>query len=908
MKKIDRTNAVLAGLVFLVSFVVYALTVQRSFSFWDCGEFIACAHILGVPHPPGTPLFVLLGKVFSLIPFVEDISHRINYLSVLSSSFTAMFAYLLIVRLVGHLYEAGDRLNRLVAYMSGLIGAFFVAFSATNWGNSVETEVYGPSLALMVAMVWLAIRYWEIRGTRRATQLMVLVMYMAIAGIGIHMTVFLITPVIAVFFVLNKNAGVRDWALLSGAIILEILLIMLFADGRGGAPVFSAVTALIAIGLLVMLYRKLNWGELIANGSLSTVMLSFSKFIWIVPIGLVAIIAMAVLSKSTGLNIRWRSALAILIVGIIGISSHIYIPIRSSLNPRIDENNPSRDYQTFVNYLDRKQYGQGSMVERMFERRGEWSNQFGRHVHMGFWSYFEEQYSYGGWGFVPFLLLGLIGLFVAVRKRLELGLPFLALFIFCSVGLVLYMNFADGTQYSPQNNAYLEVRNRDYFFTPAFVFFGIAMGLGVSGIVQLLREKLAAGNDNLQKMIVYASAALFIMPGLTLAKNYHINDRSDNYLPLNYAKNILDTCEENAIVFTSGDNDTFPTWCLQEVYEYRKDVRVVCLSLLNTDWYVEQMKNRYDVPISLTDEQILWDPFEFRPGLWGSRPKVMFHDRPRRTRAYMQGYMHDGKSVRVQDMIVDDIIIENKWAVPIYFSGAPYDSSPLKLRDFAVANGILYRLDREPVESRIDLDRCFDLFMNTYSFRGMESSAVYRDDNATGIHQAIGARVVQVYDSFLSSGDTTRARQLIEKIQQDYAEYWQVYLIQTEYYDNQGDSAQSLALVNQIHDTLTAFLASNEGNLMYRQDLGMVKLDLGKRLGDSVLVEEGLQLVWDGFMGDQNNAYAFRKLTTAMIQHNRIADINKAAQMFTRYKINLQDPYLQRLFGQSSAAPPPVGQ
>ena len=118
--KFDRTNAVLAGFVFVVSFVVYALTVQRGFSFWDCGEFIACAYSLGIPHPPGTPLFVILGRLAALIPFVEDISYRINYLSVISSAVTAMLSYLLTVRLVGYFFspeERSSRLNRIIAYI-----------------------------------------------------------------------------------------------------------------------------------------------------------------------------------------------------------------------------------------------------------------------------------------------------------------------------------------------------------------------------------------------------------------------------------------------------------------------------------------------------------------------------------------------------------------------------------------------------------------------------------------------------------------------------------------------------------------------------------------------------------------------------------------------------------------------
>ena len=163
----DKTNALLAALVFLVSFVVYALTVQHSLSFWDCGEFIACSYILGIPHPPGTPLFVLLGRLASLIPCVEDISYLINYLSVISSAFTAMFSYLLTVKLVGYFFNSGEKtgLNRYIAYIGGLAGGFFVAFGRTNWGNSVEAEVYGLALALSVMIVWLTLRYFEQRGT-----------------------------------------------------------------------------------------------------------------------------------------------------------------------------------------------------------------------------------------------------------------------------------------------------------------------------------------------------------------------------------------------------------------------------------------------------------------------------------------------------------------------------------------------------------------------------------------------------------------------------------------------------------------------------------------------------------------------------------------------------------------------
>jgi len=955
MKKIDKTNAFLAGVVFLVSFVVYALTVQRTFSFWDCGEFIACAYILGIPHPPGTPLFVLLGRLFSMMPFVEDIAYRINYLSVVSSSLTALFAYLLTVRMVGYFFgeDKNAAVSRFIAYVGGVAGALFVAFSETNWANSVEAEVYGLALAMILAIVWLTIRYFELRDTNRGRQLLLMVIYLGMLGIGVHMTVFLAVPIAAVFFILKKESRPVDWALMFGFIILELILIILFADTLG-AKAFYVVSGILGLVLLVLLHRKISWAILIAIASLATIMHQFSLFLIVAPMGLAvllavggllsareshpgirttllgvgavaAVVAGGVLAGATGqwtvfaiiavlavvataamgtaARIRawsfdWKTALMILLVGLAGFSVHLFIPIRSSLNPRIDQNNASRDTRTFIDLLDRKQYGQMSMIDRMFHRRGLWENQIGRHPHMGFWSYFEEQYSSPGWGFVPFLALGLIGMYVAIRKRLEIGLPYFTLFLLGSLGLILYMNFADGTQFSEMTgDAYLEVRNRDYFFTPAFVFFGIAMGMGVSAVMQWAREKLAEISPGFQKPAVYVLSVLVLLPAVALTTNYHVNDRSANVLPLIYARNLLDTCDKDAILFTSGDNDTFPLWCLQEVYDYRKDVRVINLSLLNTDWYVEQMKNRYDVPISLTDAQILWYPFEMQPGMPGQRPKEMFHDRPRGLYTYMQMYRHpeSGQIVRVADMITDDIVIENRWRHPVYFSAPPYAESPLKLRERATSVGVIYRLDRQPPEGNVDVEKSYDLFLNTYSFQGMENSEVYRDDNATGVFMALGARAVLLYDRIMKMGREDTALTLLQSVLDRYPEYWQAWGYLATYYESKGDTTRATEAVRVVHDTLTAFLESSPENLIYMQDLGMVKVDLGSRLDDSTMINDGLDLVWAGFEGNQNDGFAFQKLTTVLIKLQRYSELSRAAHMIARYKKNLENPFLRQL-------------
>ena len=507
---------------------------------------------------------------------------------------------------------------------------------------------------------------------------------------------------------------------------------------------------------------------------------------------------------------------------------------------------------------------------------------------------------------------------VAIRTRLEVGLPFLTLLLVCSVGLVLYMNFADGTKYSFETgDAYLEVRNRDYFFTPAFVFFGIAMGMGISAVMNFLKSELGKSRPGLQKTAVYASSILVLLPALALGYNYHACDRSDNFIPYYYARNLLDTCEPNSILFTSGDNDTFPVWCNQEVYNYRKDVRVVNLSLLNTDWYTDQMKNRYDVPISLTDEQILWHRFKDPRGRGYKRPVEMFVDRPRKRKTYLFPSPHGGRLVKVQDMMMDEIIIESLVKTdsgyglkqPIFFSSPPYVESPLNLRDKVVSVGLLYQLTMDSIKSKVDADRGYDLFMNTYRFEGYSSSKVYRDENATGVSMANGVNAIRVYDELMRRGDEEKAVKLAEKMIRVYPEYWQTYMLLGDYFEKKGDSATSQQLLVQLHDTLTSFRDSNHQNLFYTADLGLTKVYLGQMVKDTFMIDQGIDLLWQAFRANPNSSHGFRKLVTILSQSRRYSDMREAANLFAEYKVNLNDEYLQSILGftDPGTAPRPEG-
>jgi tetratricopeptide (TPR) repeat protein len=887
----DRTNALIGGFVFLFSFIIYRMTVAPTLSFWDCGEFIASAYILGIPHPPGSPLFVVIGRVFSVLPIAADICLRINLISVISSALTALFGYLVLVRIIKYWYQETvfDGWKKVVAYSGGVVGSLMMAFSSTNWGNAVEAEVYGLSMLTMTIIFWLMLQFFDSRGTSKAERIIVLACYLGMLGIAIHLTTFLIVPIAAIFFILKKDAPPRAWVALCGFFVAELLAIILVANKTGAYQLFMGLSVLLIGALIIFIYRHINWPVLIGIGSFAMIMVGFHEFIF----GLIGGILLIVLIAAKAKDSDWRTGLIIMLAAVIGFSFHLFIPIRAAEKPMINENSAYRSYKIFVDFLERKQYGRESMVERMFARRAEWGNQFGRHANMGFWSYFEEQYS-SPKAFLVLFPMGLFGIWYAIRKKLEIGLPFLVLLLLGSVGLVLYMNFADGIMYnSTTGDAYQEVRNRDYFFTPAFMYFGLAMGLGAAAIMEVIRSKTSQAKlIQFQRPAMMVSLVLLLLPSLAISHNYFTSDRSRNYYPYNYAYNILQSCEKDAILFTSGDNDTFPLWCVQEVYNLRKDVRVVNLSLFNTDWYVYQMKNQYNVPIGLKDEQILWETYEY-DGREIQRPKEMFYDRPRKRQTYLVPMPHEGRVVKLQDMMVDEVVLNNDWKVPIYFTSEPYAESPLKLRDLAVADGVVYRLVKNPPARKIDLDHGLHLFNTVYKYDGLNDNNIYRDENASGVMMGLAFNALRITDELQRVGRPEEAKSFLLEITDKYPEFFQTYVTLSQIYKKEGDTAKATAILVRMENTLTALLKRNPSSLFYMQDLGLAKYYQGK-------TEEALKYLWAAFEANPNSGYAYRKLMQALIEIQRNSDIIRATRMHANYKINRGDPLVQQILSQTN--------
>jgi len=413
------------------------------------------------------------------------------------------------------------------------------------------------------------------------------------------------------------------------------------------------------------------------------------------------------------------------------------------------------------------------MIERMFERRSEWKNQFGDFQRMGFWRFFKEQFGPAGGGFFVPLILGLFGIWETIRRRLDIGLPLLVLTVVCTVGLVLYMNFADGTRINPTTGQdYLEVRNRDYFFTPGFMLFGLAIGLGIAAVIDMVRDVFSRFGPVIRNVSFGVASLLVLLPSVPLANNYFYNDRSRNFMAYDYANNYLMSCEKNSIFITNGDNDTFPVWCLQEVYGIRKDVKVVNLSLANTQWYMRQLRDQHGVPISFTDEQI----------------------------DNIRGYRtQDGTVFRIQDQLVDNILVTNRWKYPVHLGfTVPEDNRKFKGRTLdsnLVLEGMVFTLVTDRKGTSVNFDLTSQRYLEDYSYRGIADSTIHKNESTARLMNNYVQGFLFIADSLRVAGDYEGALAIVRKSME----------LNPASFDNYAYACQVFAYMGYM-DTLVTFI------------------------------------------------------------------------------------------------------
>jgi tetratricopeptide (TPR) repeat protein len=818
-QKQDRISLLISLFVFLFSLVVYLKTMAPTVSFWDCGEFIACAYILGVPHPPGTPLFVLISRLFTLLPIAGQIAVRVNFISALTSALTCWLTYLTIVKLLSRWLKENESLwLRLARYAGGIAGGLFLAFSMTFWSNAVEAEVYGISMLLMMIIFYLTLIWMERYTTPKGDKLLILLAYLGLLSTGIHMTVFIIMPAVFLLVILVDRRRLLDWRFWVTGFVFVLVM-------HRVTPFFIALGTWFTLTLLFSLFSR---------------------------------------QKKT-----WAFFLLLTSAGVLGYSTQLYIPIRSYQEPAIDENNPS-DWPSFKAFLERSQYGSESMLGRMFYRRGTLANQFGAKERMGFWGFFREQYMNKGLWIIP-LFLGLLGVWEQIKRRKNEGVVLLFLLLACTVGLVLYMNFADGTRPDPATGEiiHIEVRDRDYFWTPGFMIFALLMGLGSFAVVMHLgrylekKGKFASPGSRIGQLILgVVVAVLLILPLLALKKNYRRNDRTGNWIPYDYAYNHLESCDQDGILITNGDNDTFPLWFLENVEKIRQDVRVINLSLLNADWYILQLKDVWKVPMDLTYDQIKGVPTRMGNRIV-PRPAKTYLDPIRKTNHYLFPFYDEKakKVVRIQDMMEENIVLTNNFKYPFYFARTTPPSSRVGLDDHCEKQGLVDLVVPQEGKDLIDPVRFRQNMFEVYRYRGLADINVYKDDNTVGLLMNYAERFIDLAEYYQQNKDTAQARVTLEKAVSVYPDYYRTQMQLYRLYNDAGEKEKADRLLTAYEARMDTLIRRCPEILLYYQYLGLAYQAHGKIDAAEKIMEQAYQTNSSDVMTYQilRQLYAYNK-------------------------------------------------
>ena len=677
-------------LVTLIACTVYIMTSEAASSFWDCGEFISSAYKLQIPHPPGAPMFVLLGRVF-IILFGDNpltAAKAVNTMSALASGFTILFLFWTITHFAKRIVVKQTGTEpvgyQILAIMgAGIVGALAYTFSDSFWYSAVEGEVYALS-SFFTALVFWAILKWEHKADQPgADKWIIFIFYMMGLSIGVHLLNILTIPAIVMVYYFRQYKPTITGGLVAflvGVVItgfIQVVLIQYTIKWAGafdvnfvnsiGLPFFSGF-----IFFFVLLAAILTWGIYYAN----------KKGLYFLKLGVWSMIFM-----------------------LLGYTTYITTMIRSNADPSVDMYNVDNPV-TLVGYLGREQYGDWPILfgpdyvdkvdniengdqyvkaptnyelagknykrdwssapsSHLFPRMWDGENDRGQmdcykafagvvdgeaptlrdnikyftNYQFGFmylryflWNFAGKQNDLQGFGNVrdgnfstgisfidnfffgdqsklpdtiknnnkahnslfmlPFFL-GLFGFLFQYQQNKKDFIVTGLLFFFTGLAIVLYLNQVS-----------LQPRERDYAYVGSFYAFAIWIGLGVLQVIQWLTKVV----NQKTASIIATVVCLLAVPALMAQQEWDDHDRSQKLLPRDLARNYLESCPPNAILFSFGDNDTYPLWYAQEVEGIRPDVRVVVNSLLGSDWYMRELRykvnqsDKFDVIFS--EEQV----------------------------------------------------------------------------------------------------------------------------------------------------------------------------------------------------------------------------------------------------------------------------------------------------------------
>lgn len=883
MHNFQKINNISGWIIFAIATLVYTLTVEPTASFWDCGEFIAVSYKLEVPHPPGAPLFLLIGRMFSFLALgdVTEVAYWINMVSVLSSGFTILFLFWSISLLGRKLFRiTTNEISTQQIFLimgSSAIGALAYTFSDSFWFSAVEAEVYAMS-SFFTAFVFWAILKWElIEDESQGNKWLILIAYMMGLSIGVHLLNLVTIPALAMIYYFKKHR-VTPWGIVGTLAISGVIIII------------------IMIGIIPGLPSIAGTFEIFFVNSLG---LPFGSGIIFISLVLIGSLIFGIIYSERKQKPILNTALLSLTFVLIGYASYSLIVIRSNFDPPIDENDPE-NIISFVSYLKREQYGSRPLfhgqyftatpvdrkesatnyvkgdekyevtdksIEYVYDpsettifpriyssshaqhymrwldlKPGETPNfadnleflftyQMGKmYMRYFMWNFAgrESDIQDAGWlsildatkdvpesissnkarnNFLMLpLILGFIGLIFQYRKDPKGFAVVAMLFFLTGAALVLYLN-------SPP----VEPRERDYIYVGSYYAFAIWIGFGVLAVSEFLGKWL---KGNLAAPAV-ATVLCLAVPGIMAAEGWDDHDRSNRYFSVDQAKNMLNSCAPNAILFTGGDNDTFPLWYAQEVEGFRTDVRVIVLTYLNTDWYIEQMTRRaYEsepLPFSLAKEDFRQGgPNDYLPvienpnikgainleqymgliredhpaiqmptqsgGYLNSVPSKSLYLNIDTTAVMAQGLIPEelenmvtnrmvlqlkNDAIYKNDLMILDLLATNNWERPVYFNNTSLQNVNINFEPYAVQQGATYRIlpiqNPNPNQELVDTETMYRNVMEGFFWRELDNPDVYYSTDYRKSVVNHRAYLNSLTGALLAEGKEEKARNVLFK-------------------------------------------------------------------------------------------------------------------------------------------------
>ncbi|HEY3280019.1 MAG TPA: DUF2723 domain-containing protein [Gemmatimonadales bacterium] len=551
----EQPPYLMAAGVALGALLLYIVTLAPTTQFWDTSEYIAAAKTLGIPHPPGNPLFVLVAHVWGLIPWAAGYAMRINLFAAVTSAVSAGCWFLVGERWLRNIIPA-----QWPRRATALAGAIVSAAAFTVWNQSVVNEkVYTLSLLSIALILWLIVR-WDDQpaGEAHDHHLLVIVYLLALTATN-HMMGVLVGPVVIILlFPLLKTQRPRadedrriEW---SQFFVVSTLWALLMALGlEGETPIY--VAGVFFIGAL---------GYAVYAGN-------------------------------------WQFALVALGVTAVGLSVYTYLPIRAAHFPPINEGEPT-NWPALWEVLTRRQYGKPPIFDNPMYPPGQENP---GHTMVLYWQQMKMYWDYFTWQFghdwpvrvqrvlaVVFGGVGLLGAWRHWRADRRTALAMTVLVFTFTFALIFYLNFKWGfSQPYSEPGLQHEVRERDYFFICSFAIWGIWVGMGLAALLEMVQEAFRERQPDEARRWFYATP-LLAFALVPLIGNRLTASRAGETLARDFAYDLLQSVEPYGVLVTAGDNDTFPLWYAQEVEGIRRDVVVVNLSLANTDWYLRQMMRR----------------------------------------------------------------------------------------------------------------------------------------------------------------------------------------------------------------------------------------------------------------------------------------------------------------------------